>query len=89
MAANGTAAPTSLARIGTRIGRVPIERRSQHGEAKRLTELIGALQAISAKAPGPDMPDPDVVHDAAKLSGHLENASTMCHDETQRTGGTP
>jgi len=29
----------------------------------RLTELIGALQAISAKAPGPDMPDPDVVHE--------------------------
>ena len=24
-----------------------------------------------------------------KLSGHLENAGTMCHDETQRTGGTP
>ena len=24
-----------------------------------------------------------------KLSGHLENADTMCHDETQRTGGTP
>jgi thiamine pyrophosphate-dependent acetolactate synthase large subunit-like protein len=24
-----------------------------------------------------------------KLSGRLENAGTMCHDETQRTGGTP
>ena len=24
-----------------------------------------------------------------KLSGHLENAGIMCHDETQRTGGTP
>src|SRR5262249_32495816 len=24
-----------------------------------------------------------------KLSGHLENAGTMCHDETQTTGGTP
>ena len=23
------------------------------------------------------------------LRGHLENAGTMCHDETQRTGGTP